>query len=447
MSDDRPQRTTYEQNSPYVTSDANQQQRLTAGLGVVEGFEITAPASEGGLTAEIDAGVAWMGETVGVSSATVSFESDDSDPRKIVIYVDGAGDIEVAQGDPAPPKPAGKSGRLTYQPVAPPLDGVEAVVLWEGYIPPGATAASDDMFDDRRDESRISVDTVEAAKASVEEPPEAETDVARKQETDALDAAKADTPHDLAGDDHSADTLANLNTKVSDATLDDSGDAREPEAHSGTHENGGTDEMSVADLSGVLADPQKSQTQDSGTNVVASSILNFGTALDVTDDGGVARIDNAEPGENVPDWVEDPNSPFTEASSENIVCSLADSYERVEISVRCAPTGNASNIEARLNAVSTSDYEQIRFDGSEETGQDSFGTIASVVDGDVANFDMRSGESLNGIGLHSFAATANNNRFQTGTIDGERGPISNIEFISSPATDVEWTVEVFGRTL
>ena len=219
MSDDRPQRTTYEQNSPYVTSDANQQQRLTAGLGVVEGFEITAPASEGGLTAEIDAGVAWMGETVAVSSSTVSFESDDTDPRKIVIYVDAAGDIEVAQGDPAPPKPAGKSGRLTYQPVAPPLDGVEAVVLWEGYIPPGATAASDDMFDDRRDESRISVDTVEAAKASVEEAPEAETDVARKVETDALDAAKADTPHDLGGADHTADTLANLNSKVSDADL------------------------------------------------------------------------------------------------------------------------------------------------------------------------------------------------------------------------------------
>ncbi len=34
--------------------------------------------------------------------------------------------------------------------------------------------------------------------------------------------------HDLGGADHNADTLANLNTKVSDATLDDSGDSRAP---------------------------------------------------------------------------------------------------------------------------------------------------------------------------------------------------------------------------
>ena len=37
--------------------------------------------------------------------------------------------------------------------------------------------------------------------------------------------------HDLGGAQHNADTLANLNTKVSDATLDDSGDPRTPSAH------------------------------------------------------------------------------------------------------------------------------------------------------------------------------------------------------------------------
>ena len=54
---------------------------------------------------------------------------------------------------------------------------------------------------------------------SVPTAPVDNNDVARKTETDALDAAKADTPHDLAGDDHSEDTLANLNSKVSDADL------------------------------------------------------------------------------------------------------------------------------------------------------------------------------------------------------------------------------------
>ena len=44
-------------------------------------------------------------------------------------------------------------------------------------------------------------------------------------------AAGAPGAHDLGGASHNADTLADLNTKVSDATLDDSGDSRTPSAH------------------------------------------------------------------------------------------------------------------------------------------------------------------------------------------------------------------------
>jgi len=62
--------------------------------------------------------------------------------------------------------------------------------------------------------------------------------------------------HTLGGAKHSADTLANLNTKVSDATLDDSSATRTPSAHKTSHQNGGADEISVAALSGLLADGQ-----------------------------------------------------------------------------------------------------------------------------------------------------------------------------------------------
>ena len=50
--------------------------------------------------------------------------------------------------------------------------------------------------------------------------------------------------HAIGGADHTADTLANLNSKVSDATLDDSGDPRDPNAH--THL-----EADITDLSHV----------------------------------------------------------------------------------------------------------------------------------------------------------------------------------------------------
>uniref|UniRef100_A0A6M3L260 Tail protein n=1 Tax=viral metagenome TaxID=1070528 RepID=A0A6M3L260_9ZZZZ len=53
------------------------------------------------------------------------------------------------------------------------------------------------------------------------------------------------TTHDLGGSQHNADTLANLNTKVSDATLDDSGDPRDPNNHASNHTDG-TDDVADA---------------------------------------------------------------------------------------------------------------------------------------------------------------------------------------------------------
>lgn len=69
--------------------------------------------------------------------------------------------------------------------------------------------------------------------------------------------------HALGGAAHSADTLANLNSKVSDATLDDSGDPRDPNSHASSHQDGGGDEISVAGLSGELTDPQPPKTHAS----------------------------------------------------------------------------------------------------------------------------------------------------------------------------------------
>jgi hypothetical protein len=59
--------------------------------------------------------------------------------------------------------------------------------------------------------------------------------------------------HSLAGAQHTADTLANLNAKVSDATLDGSGASRTPTAHKTSHENGGSDEISIEGLDGSPA--------------------------------------------------------------------------------------------------------------------------------------------------------------------------------------------------
>ena len=128
--------------------------------------------------------------------------------------------------------------------------------------------------------SNLTVDDVTATTASVSTAPSASDDVARKTEVD----AKADTPHALGGADHGADTLANLNGKVSDATLDDAADPRDPTTHSTDHEDGGVDEISVAGLSGDLADPQDPKTHSATHESGAGDEINVaGLAGDLAD--------------------------------------------------------------------------------------------------------------------------------------------------------------------
>ena len=68
------------------------------------------------------------------------------------------------------------------------------------------------------------------------------------------------TSHSIAGSYHSTSTLAQLNNKISDATLDTSTATRPPSAHKTNHQNGGSDEISIAGLSGEAADPQPPKT-------------------------------------------------------------------------------------------------------------------------------------------------------------------------------------------
>lgn len=105
------------------------------------------------------------------------------------------------------------------------------------------------------------------------------------------DPAFAEDPHALGGDEHDADTLASLNAKVSDATLDDTNDARTPEIHATSHQDGGGDELNVAGLSGELADPQPTSVEDSATAVADVTTLDFGDNLDVSEDAGTATVD------------------------------------------------------------------------------------------------------------------------------------------------------------
>jgi hypothetical protein len=69
-------------------------------------------------------------------------------------------------------------------------------------------------------------------------------------------------------------------------------DARTPLPHAATHQDGGSDEINVTNLSGVLADAQRVIVQDEGNPVATRTRLNFiGPGVSVSDDAGNNRID------------------------------------------------------------------------------------------------------------------------------------------------------------
>jgi len=63
-------------------------------------------------------------------------------------------------------------------------------------------------------------------------------------------------PHTTDVGNLGSGTLAELNTVITDATLDDASSSRTPLSHAASHQNGGGDEVSVTGLSGLLADGQ-----------------------------------------------------------------------------------------------------------------------------------------------------------------------------------------------
>ena len=90
-------------------------------------------------------------------------------------------------------------------------------------------------------------------------------------------------PHDIGGASHNPSTLAELNTKVSDATLDDVNDPRDPKAHASTHLPSGSDPITTAAASGLDAD----STNGAGT---AESLARSDHTHEISEVGTVSTI-------------------------------------------------------------------------------------------------------------------------------------------------------------
>jgi len=272
--------------------------------------------------------------------------------------------------------------------------------------------------------------------------------VANSAEIDGNTSPYAQDPHDVGGAQHAADTLANLNSKVSDATLDDTNDTREPEAHSGTHESGGTDEVNVSGLVGELADPQKSDYRDGSTAVIETTELRAGTALELVENNGAAQINNTQPGVG---WLEDGNSPKTVTNTNSISFTLANTFDIVRVFLRVELDLNRFQARLRVNGDSGSNYNFTDRLGNVTPGATeipvTFFSEGTSGDEYYTTFDM---SGVFGSEWHYGRASPLSNgglNAINGSNDGISSPLTDFEVFDDQrdSNPNEITVEVYGK--
>lgn len=78
--------------------------------------------------------------------------------------------------------------------------------------------------------------------------------------------------HAFGGAEHIADTLANVNSKISDATIDDSSAARTPLAHASSHSNAGSDEITAENLGTASTDVSRALRPDGAGGLAFSDL-------------------------------------------------------------------------------------------------------------------------------------------------------------------------------
>lgn len=165
--------------------------------------------------------------------------------------------------------------------------------------------------------------------------------------------------HALAGTKHSSATLAQLNAKVSDAALDDSGDPRTPSGHKVSHQDGGSDEISVAGLVGatpraVLGDATAGRVFRA-TRLFLKNGTNPETIkcqlLDRWNGHTVAETNNIGKGQTVGDFTYSGNGLTLTieqtAIPQNVLLVMAIIYYNscgAEVSVDCYPVSGKINL-------------------------------------------------------------------------------------------------------
>lgn len=433
--------------------DHNLIRKLLGGSGVVPGVgsELAVSVNTGTLgasdTLTVAAGDARVAGTEGsVASTSVGIDQASSDPRKDVVYIDSNHAVQVAKGTEAAARPANATGRDTFDPAPPDLSATTAAPLAEVWVDPAASTVAAGDVTDRRLLSEVDVSDVVAASATV-----AGTVDAGTVSLDDNEEVVIGTGDDGALLFDGTSIIVRDKSGANDYTFP-LGTAMDISAHAARHQNGGGDEISVAGLSGDLADAQDPKAHASSHGSGGADTVDAGDLGGSSGTGGqVLETDGTAAG-----WadvsgsfgIEDGNSPFT-ASGTSITTTFADTFDYWSVFLEADdPSDGAgqTHVDLQANGDTAANYDYIDVSGTETTGQAQVDNVLRIATSAVAQrtkLDVTGRWGARWAGTVQLGESRANltHVFENASISS---PLSSLTFISDAGATMDWRVRAFG---
>lgn len=167
---------------------------------------------------------------------------------------------------------------------------------------------------------------------------------------------------------------------------------------------------------------------------------------DVTMDphGHVTGLTAANP--NVPDWVEDGNSPATASAANSVSITLASSYDEVMVFATAVDqSGTDADVNMQVNGDTGANYRFVDQGGTRTTGASSFAEVAQGAANQKTVVQAVLSAHAGGIKVGSLARDDATSSLQGGSNVNVVPPVDSVTLSTGASTD--WVLEAFGRNI
>lgn len=197
-----------------------------------------------------------------------------------------------------------------------------------------------------------------------------------------------------------------------------------PEAHKTSHENDGADEISVAGLSGLLADPQapaahKTSHQDGGSDEISIEGL-AGMPANATATPTASKIPIADAGGKLDSWITTPTNPKFQVHRNGVSQTITTAtFTKIQFTTEVFDTNNNFDNTTNYRFTPTvAGYYSLHLGAMIEALNDGNAVYAAIFKNGTLIAAARNGCSTTGTDVGAFASVIANANGSTDYFEG-----------------------------